>query len=185
MFNGRGETALVKVHPIIIRATHLVNIFALTIMVTSGIRIYNASPIFGEYTLPTLFYYGGLAYARQWHFFAMWVFFINGFIWFGYNIFTKHGRKTTLFGPRDIKGVLPMIQYYLRVRKDHPPQKKYNALQKLAYSTNILLALGAILTGLCIYWPVQFSWLASIFGKYILVTPALMARRNVARFRCT
>ena len=59
-----------------------------------------------------------------------------------------------------------MIQYYLHIRKDHPPQKKYNALQKLAYTSTPLIALGAILSGMSIYWPVQFSWLAAIFGGY-------------------
>jgi thiosulfate reductase cytochrome b subunit len=161
-----GPTVLARIHPVIIRITHWMNFLALTIMVTSGLRIYNASPIFGDYTLPTIFYYGGLAYARQWHFFAMWVFFINGGVWLLYNLFTKHGRKTTLFVKADIGGVIPMIQFYLRLRKDHPPQKKYNALQKLAYTSVAIVALVAICSGISIYWPVQFSWVASIFGGY-------------------
>lgn len=153
-------------HPFIIRLTHWVNFIALAIMVTSGLRIYNASPIF-DFRIPEVLTLGGwLAGARQWHFFAMWMFFVNGVVWIFYNIFTRHGRQTTLFRGPDVSGVLPMIQYYLRLRKEHPPHTKYNALQKLAYTTIPLAALGAILSGIAIYWPVQFSRIASLFDGY-------------------
>lgn len=135
-------------------------------MVLSGLRIYNASPLF-SFTIPPQLTLGGwLAGARQWHFFAMWLFFINGFSWVLYNIVTRHGRGTTLFSKSDVPGVLPMIKYYLRLRRDHPPSKKYNSLQKLAYTTIPLVALGSVLSGAAIYWPVQFSWITSLFGNY-------------------
>lgn len=153
-------------HPFIIRLTHWVNFIALAIMVTSGLRIYNASPLFA-FRVPDLLTLGGwLAGARQWHFFGMWLFAVNGVMWIIYNIISRHGRQTTLFRGSDLTGVLPMVQYYLRIRKEHPPHKKYNALQKLAYSTIPLAALGAILSGMAIYWSVQFSGIASLFGGY-------------------
>jgi thiosulfate reductase cytochrome b subunit len=162
----KGPTIRERVHPVIIRITHWINALALLLMITSGIRIYNASPFLNDYKIPPLFQFGGLAGARQWHFFAMWVFFINGFVWFFYNLFTRHGRETTMFRARDIGGVSPMILYYLRIRKVHPPTKKYNSLQKLAYSSTPVLGFGALLTGISIYWPVQFSWVTAIFGGY-------------------
>ncbi len=153
-------------HPFIIRLTHWVNFIALGIMVTSGLRIYNASPTYG-FRIPDVFTMGGwLAGARQWHFFAMWLFFINGFVWILYNIASKHGRRTTIFAKSDAPGVLPMVLYYLHVKKEHPPIKKYNPLQKLAYTVVSFIALGAILTGIAIYWPVQFKWLTAFFGNY-------------------
>ncbi|MFI5201799.1 MAG: cytochrome b/b6 domain-containing protein, partial [Candidatus Kapaibacterium sp.] len=76
------------------------------------------------------------------------------------------GRKTTLFSKEDASGVLPMILYYLRIRKVHPPSGKYNALQKLAYTSTALLGFLTILSGMAMYWPVQFSWLAWMFGGY-------------------
>jgi thiosulfate reductase cytochrome b subunit len=153
-------------HPFIIRLTHWVNFIALGIMVLSGLRIYNASPVFG-FKIPADFTLGGwLAGARMWHFFGMWLFVFNGLVWVLYNILSKHGRRTTLFRGEDISGLFPMIQYYLRVRKEHPPVTKYNALQKLAYTSMPLLALGSILTGVSIYWPVQFSFITSLFGGY-------------------
>ncbi len=153
-------------HPLIIRITHWVNFLALGIMVTSGMRIYNASPIW-NFEFPAILTLGGwLAGARMWHFFGMWLFFVNGLVWFLYNIVSRHGRTTTLFKRGDISGVLPMLLYYLRVRKEHPPARKYNALQKLAYTTIPLAGLGSILTGISIYWPVQFSRIAALFGGY-------------------
>ncbi len=153
-------------HPLIIRITHWVNFIALGIMVTSGMRIYNASPIWDFEFPPALTLGGWLAGARMWHFFAMWLFVVNGLVWFPYNITSRHGRTTTLFRASDASGLLPMILYYLRVRKTHPPAKKYNALQKLAYTTIPLVGLGSILTGLSLYWPVQFSGIAAPFGGY-------------------
>ena len=153
-------------HPLMVRLTHWVNFLALGIMVLSGLRIYNASPIWG-FTIPENLTLGGwLAGARMWHFFGMWLFFINGVAWFLFNITSRHGRKTTLFRGSDISGLLPMIKYYLRLRKEHPPAGKYNALQKLTYTLIPLLGLGSVLSGMSIYWPVQFGFLTGIFGGY-------------------
>jgi thiosulfate reductase cytochrome b subunit len=102
----------------------------------------------------------------MWHFFGMWIFFINGMVWFFYNLLSKHGWRTTIFNKADLPGILPMIQYYLRIRKVHPPVKKYNALQKLAYTTISFVGIGSILTGIAIYWPAQFSGITWLFGGY-------------------
>ena len=154
-------------HPFIIRLTHWVNFIALGIMVLSGLRIYNASPIWEVLKFPAWLTLGGwLAGARQWHFFAMWLFAVNGLVWVAYNLLSRHGRRTTLFSTSDIPGIFPMIQFYLRIRKTHPPVKKYNALQKGAYTTVPLIAAGALVTGIAIYWPVQFSAVTSLFGGY-------------------
>lgn len=153
-------------HPFIIRATHWINFIALGVMVLSGLRIYNASPIF-SFKIPAMFTLGGwLAGARQWHFFAMWLFFINGAVWILYNVLSRHGWQTTIFRPRDFGGIVPMIKYYLRIDKQHPPVKKYNALQKAAYTTIPVAAIGVILTGMAIYWPVQFQGITALFGNY-------------------
>jgi len=153
-------------HPVIIRLTHWVNVLALAIMVSSGLRIYNASPIWG-FKFPAWATLGGwLAGAREWHFFAMWLFALNGLVWFLYNGVSRHGRQTTLFRRRDLSGIVPMILYYLRIRKNHPPVRKYNALQKLAYTTIPLTALVMLLSGIAIYWPVQFQSVTALFGDY-------------------
>jgi len=153
-------------HPFVIRLTHWINFLALGLMVFSGLRIYNASPLF-SFAFPEYLTMGGwLAGARQIHFFAMWVFVLNGSFYFLYNILSRHGRKTTLFRGSDVRGIFPMILYYLRVRKQHPPQEKYNPLQKLAYTLIPFVALGAILSGIAIYWPVQWGFFTKLLGGY-------------------
>ena len=67
-------------HPLIIRITHWVNFIALCLMVTSGMRIYNASPIWNFEFPPALTLGGWLAGARMWHFFGMWLFALNGLL---------------------------------------------------------------------------------------------------------
>jgi thiosulfate reductase cytochrome b subunit len=67
-----------------------------------------------------------------------------------------------------VKPALAMQAYYLRLRREHPPQGKHNALQKAAYT--FIVALGAIaaLSGFAIYKPVQLAWLTTLFGGYEL-----------------
>ena len=54
----------------------------------------------------------------------------------------------------------------LRLRRDLPLKKKYNGAQRIAYSTVIFMGAGSLITGLAIYKPVQFGWLAFLFGGY-------------------
>ena len=74
----------VRIHPLIVRITHWVNAFAILIMVVSGWRIYNASPLF-DFKFPTYLTLGGwLAGALQWHFAAMWLLAVNGLVYLAY-----------------------------------------------------------------------------------------------------
>ena len=61
---------------------------------------------------------------------------------------------------------MEMQKYYLRLKKDHPPQGKHNALQKAAYTLIVLLGALSILTGFAIWKPIQLPWLAWMFGGY-------------------
>ena len=42
----------IKVHPLVVRITHWINVVAVLIMLFSGWRIYNASPLF-EFKIPS------------------------------------------------------------------------------------------------------------------------------------
>ena len=80
----------VKVHPLVVRITHWINVLAVLMMVTSGWRIYNASPLF-DFRFPTELTLGGwLAGALQWHFAAMWLLAINGLVYVVYGIVSGH-----------------------------------------------------------------------------------------------
>src|SRR3546814_20271189 len=80
------------IHPAWLRITHWINAFAVVILVTSGWRIYNASPFF-PFSIPSEITLGGwLAGALQWHFFAMWLLVINGIAYLSINFFSGRLR---------------------------------------------------------------------------------------------
>ena len=166
-------------HHWLVRVTHWVNVVALTIMVGSGLRIFNAYPRFarrgetfccypfeGEPIPGWLTFGGWLAGARQWHFAMMWVLAINGLVYLAF--IYLHGEWRDLV-PRkgDLRDTWQMLKFYLFIRPDHPRQGKHNALQKLAYFSMPLVALLAILTGLAIWKPVQWAPLTTLFGGYV------------------
>jgi len=60
------------------RISHWLNALAVVILVTSGWRVYDASP-FLAFRIPTMVTMGGwLGGALQWHFAAMWLLVFNG-----------------------------------------------------------------------------------------------------------
>jgi len=167
-------------HHWIVRVTHWVNFVALTIMVGSGLRIFNAYPAFarkGEVfccypfegrAIPGWLTFGGwLAGARNWHFAMMWVLLINGCIYLGF--IYLHGEWRDLVPRRgDIRDSWEMIKFYAFARRDHPVQGKHNALQRGAYFAMPIVGLIAVVTGIAIWKPVQLAPLTSVLGGYAL-----------------
>jgi thiosulfate reductase cytochrome b subunit len=99
-------------HPRWLRLTHWLNALAVLVMVTSGWRIYNASPIF-DFSFPKSITLGGwLGGALQWHFAAMWFLAINGLVYLAFNLFS--GRLKRRFFPVSPKGVLHDLWAALR-----------------------------------------------------------------------
>jgi thiosulfate reductase cytochrome b subunit len=166
-------------HHWIVRVTHWVNVVALTIMIGSGLQIFNAYPRFarrGEtfccypwegMRIPRNFTFGGwLAGARNWHFAMMWVLVINGLIYVGFVYL--HGEWRDLVPRRGfIRDSWEMLKFYLFVRRDHPRQGKHNALQRGTYFILPWIGLLAVLTGIAIWKPVQLAFLTDLFGGYV------------------
>jgi thiosulfate reductase cytochrome b subunit len=153
-----------SVHPLLVRITHWVNALAILVMVMSGWKIYNASPLF-DFAFPDDLTLGGwLAGALQWHFAAMWVLALNGMIYLAYGIFSGHLRRRML--PISPRAMLGDVFNALRGRLAHDDLSVYNAAQKFAYLVAIALAIGLVLSGLAIWKPVQFYALASLMGDY-------------------
>ncbi|HUK04096.1 MAG TPA: cytochrome b/b6 domain-containing protein [Burkholderiales bacterium] len=152
------------VHPLLVRITHWINALAILIMVTSGWRIYNASPLF-DWSFPADATLGGwLAGALQWHFAAMWLLGLNGLLYVAYGVFSGHLRRRLLpISPRAVAGDLLSA---LRGRLSHADLTVYNAAQKAAYLAAILLVFGLVLSGLAIWKPVQLHSLAALMGDY-------------------
>jgi thiosulfate reductase cytochrome b subunit len=175
----------VKRHHWLVRVTHWLNAILLLGMIGSGLQIYNAYQRFGPRDTPYNVINpldaiqgtpaapewarlgGWLAGGLNWHFALAWPFVLTGLAYFGYLVFTTEWRSL-LFRPRDLRPALEMQKYYLRLRKDHPPQGKHNALQKLAYTSIFVLGVLAVLTGFAMYKPVQLAWMVALFGGYEL-----------------
>jgi thiosulfate reductase cytochrome b subunit len=176
---------LVKRYHGLVRLAHWLNAIVLLGMIASGLQIYEAFPHFGEkghvYPVPNPFdsgrlpagfpewarLGGWLAGGLQWHFALAWPFVLTGLVYLAFLIFSGDWR-TLLFRPSDVKPAIAMQLYYLRLRKEHPPQGKHNALQKAAYTFIVLLGALSALTGFAVYKPVQLAWLTQLFGGYEL-----------------
>ncbi|HET9011579.1 MAG TPA: cytochrome b/b6 domain-containing protein [Gemmatimonadaceae bacterium] len=170
---------IVKRHHWVVRLTHWLSFVAITIMVGSGLRIFNAYPKFarkGETfccypfegkPIPRFLTFGGwLAGARNWHFAMMWLLVATGLLYLGFLFL--HGEWRDLAPRRgDARDAWEMVKFYLFARRDHPRQGKHNALQKGAYAAMPVVAAVIVLSGLAIWKPVSLGWLTSLFGGYV------------------
>jgi thiosulfate reductase cytochrome b subunit len=155
----------IQVHPLIVRITHWINAFALLVMVASGWKIYNASPLFESFSFPDGLTLGGwLAGALQWHFAAMWLLAVNGVVYVVYGIVSGHFRRKLL--PVSPGAVLQDVGRALRGKLAHEDLTVYNAAQRAAYLTLIVAFVVLVLSGLAIWKPVQLQELAALMGGY-------------------
>jgi thiosulfate reductase cytochrome b subunit len=106
-----------------------------------------------------------LAEGMNLHFFFMWFFTINGIVYFFYLLFSKE-YKLIFPNKHSLKEAWLVILHDLHIKKGLPPQKKYNAAQRIAYTGVIVLGFFIIITGLAIYKPAQLYWLCYILGGY-------------------
>lgn len=157
----REATAII--HPLVVRICHWVNAIAILIMIFSGWRIYDASPLF-PFTIPRNLTLGGwLAGALQWHFAAMWLLVTNGLVYVLYGVFSGHFRRN-LF-PFSMNAILHEFANVVHGRVSHR-LGIYNPIQKAAYLGVIVLGIVLVLSGLAIWKPVQFQELAAVMGGY-------------------
>jgi thiosulfate reductase cytochrome b subunit len=167
-----------KKHPLAIRWFHWINFPVLTLMIWSGLLIYWANDVYrlgwGDTTLlkffPESFYDAlnvkfRLAEGMSLHFVFMWLFFLNGLGYVIYTIFSGEWRYLVP-NKHSFKEAWQVMLFDLKLSKIHPPERKFNGAQQIAYSSIILMGLGSVLTGIAIYKPVQFGWLVALFGGY-------------------
>lgn len=157
-------TQTTRIHPLPVRIAHWVNALAILMMVASGWRIYNASPLF-DFTFPKVLTLGGwLAGALQWHFAAMWLLAANGLLYLAYGIGSGHLRRK--LWPISPGALVRDLLDALRGRLSHADLSVYNAAQRAAYLGAIALVIGLVLSGLAIWKPVQLYGLAALMGDY-------------------
>jgi thiosulfate reductase cytochrome b subunit len=166
-----------KLHPLPLRVMHWINAVAIIIMIMSGIKIYNDSPIFGWLYFPSpitlggdpdiavrFHSNGGQSGALQWHFLGMWIVVINGLAYLTYGIVTGRLRRKLLpIWPSEVIGT---IRDALRLKLGHDDITVYNGVQKVLYAGIIVVAMIEVLAGLLIWKPVQFSSMTWIFYSF-------------------
>jgi thiosulfate reductase cytochrome b subunit len=158
-----GAGTRIKVHPLSVRIFHWLNALAIIIMILSGWRIYNASPLF-PFRFPDQVTLGGwLAGALEWHFAAMWLLVVSFLAYLIHGIVSGHFRRS--FFPVSPASVFRDLIKAFRGRLTHE-QGEYNAVQRMAYLGVIAAILVTVLSGLAIWKPVQFQELAAIMGGY-------------------
>ena len=169
---------IIKKHSLAVRWMHWINFPLLTIMIWSGILIYWANDVYklswANKTLlkffPDSIYKAlnipfRLAEGMNLHFYFMWFFTINGVVYFFYLLFSKE-YKLIFPNKPCLKEAWRVILHDLHIRKGLPPQQKYNAAQRLAYTGIIFLGFAVVITGLAVYKPAQLYWLCNMLGGY-------------------
>jgi len=165
-------------HSLAIRWCHWVNFPLLAVMIWSGLWIYWANDVYrigtGRYTLlkffPEGFYRalginGHLAEGMAWHFFFMWFFALNGLVYVLYTIFSGEWRYLVT-NRKSFREAVLVTLHDLGLYKRPLPVRKFNGAQQIAYTSIILMGAGSLLTGVAIYKPTQFAWLARLVGGY-------------------
>jgi thiosulfate reductase cytochrome b subunit len=93
----------------------------------------------------------------------MWLLFADGIAYLVYGFASGHFRRD-LKPPRPTEVVHDLgaaLSFRLKHDLGH-----YNAVQRLLYAGVIAAIIVQIMTGLAIWKPVQFGWLAGLFGGY-------------------
>jgi thiosulfate reductase cytochrome b subunit len=175
---GAVRTARAE-QPLLIRLTHWINVPVLLLMAMSGLQILAAFPRLGARGEPYGWYlFDGkkplawmttgewLAGARHIHFALAWFLVVNGVVYLAYFIASGEWHRRAFLPRRDARNAMEMALYYARIRRTPPAQDLYNGLQRLAYTSAIVLGILEVLSGFAIWKPVQLSFLAALFGGY-------------------
>lgn len=174
------ELVAKKKHTLALRWMHWINFPVLMVMMWSGMRIYWADlrdpfalGIFGwqlfEFWPDSVNEFfqldARLAKGLAFHLVFGWAFALNGL---AYTIYlARKGRWRYLVPDRQaLRDVPATLLHEMKLRKEAPPQGKYNAMQQLTYSFVWVVGLLLVASGFAIYKPAQLSLLVSLFGGY-------------------
>lgn len=175
VLEGEAPISHVHRHALTLRIAHWVMALSILLLIGSGWRIYNASPIF-PFSFPLAITIGGdeqvalewhndpgVATAIAWHFAAIWLLFGSFLLFLGYGILSGHFRRDFLpLRPHDfVRDFLDAARFRLAHHLG-----AYNAVQKAFYWGVTLATMMMILSGLAIWKPVQLYPLVVLFGGF-------------------
>lgn len=160
---------VIEKHSLWLRISHWSNVPLLALMVWSGLLIYWANDVypgfFPEWVYQAFSMGHRLAEGMAIHFTVAWLLLINGLFYLIWTAVSRHWRE--LFPDRrSIRALGPTVLHDLGLRAEAPPQGKFNAAQRVAYTGVIALGVLEVLSGFAIYKPVQLGWLTVLFGGY-------------------
>jgi thiosulfate reductase cytochrome b subunit len=172
-------------HALLVRITHWINVVCLTVLVMSGLQIFNAHRYlhWGQFgadsdphllALPqgfpkwaTIPSWQDLAAGRTWHFFFAWLFVINGLIYLLWGVFSGHFRRDFTPTGKQLRGFGRSVFDHLRLKFPKGEEsKRYNVLQRFAYIGIVVLLPFMLATGLTMSpsMDTAFPWLLDLFG---------------------
>ncbi len=105
-----------------------------------------------------------LAMGRRWHLFFAWLLVINGLVYLGWSLRSRHLTRDLVPGARDWRALPHSLRNHVRFRFEHGTG--YNPLQKLSYAA-VVLVLGplVLLTGLAMSpWIESIVPISEVFG---------------------
>lgn len=163
-------------HPLAIRWLHWINFPLMVVLTWSGLLLYvennnfrlGLRPVTLFHFFPPGFYTAlhlrdrnneGLA----WHLLFMWPFAGAGVLYVAYNC-VSGGWRYLLPGRKSWGEAWRVVLHDLGLRRDLPPQGKYNAAQKIAYTGVVVMGILMTLTGFALWKPDDLGWLAAPFG---------------------
>jgi thiosulfate reductase cytochrome b subunit len=165
----------VQTHSLPVRISHWLMALSILIMIGSGWRIYNASPIFpfkfplwatlGGDVGASLAVHGdpGVATAIAWHLAGLWLLLASFLLFVLWGLLSGHFRRDFL--PVSPGAFLRDFVAALRLRLEHR-LGEYNAVQKVFYWGALVAVLVMILSGIAIWKPVQTYPLELLFGGF-------------------
>ena len=171
-------------HRFWVRMTHWVNVVCMTVLLMSGLQIFNAhpalywgnishfdNPVAAIGTFPDWVTLPGsqwLAMGRRWHFFFAWLFVTNGALYALLAIASGHFHRDLVPTPSTLRQIGHSIRVHLRLRFPKGEEARhYNVLQRLAYLAVLcVLCPLIVLAGLAMspQLDAAYPWLLSIFG---------------------
>lgn len=174
----------IRRHSVITRITHWVNVACLTVLLMSGLQIFNAHAalywgdissfehplaVIGRFpawaTIPS---YQDLGSGRLWHFFFAWIFVINGVLYLLASLVSSHLRHDLMPTLQETRRIGHSLLEHVRLRFPKGDEaRRYNVIQKLTYLAVIFGLLPLVIsTGLCMSprLDADFHWLPAFFG---------------------
>jgi thiosulfate reductase cytochrome b subunit len=169
------HTPQVQTHSLVVRIAHWLMALSILLMIGSGWRIYDASPIF-EFRFPVWATLGGdvqvalavhndpgVATGIAWHFAAMWLLLLSYLSFVGWGVFSGHFWRDFLpVGPKSfLRDFIAAARFRLQHRLG-----EYNAVQRVFYWGVLALVALMLVSGIAIWKPVQTYPLELLFGGF-------------------